>query len=171
MKLQRRTTVAVAAISALIVGASMAGNATASPTFSYLKNRGTDKCLAIPGGSTQGGIGLIQWKCGDWEDHQWKLEEAFTSDVMYYRVVNKKTNMCLAVPGGSTEDGVQVIQWPCGDWLDHYWRFEAAGTNKYRVINRASGKCLGVDAGSKANGARVIQWPCGTWRDHYWKRA
>lgn len=171
MKEWRRVIVLSAAMAAVVVNTALTGSATASPTFSYLKNAGTNKCLAIPGGSTQDGVGLIQWGCGGWEDHQWKLEEAFTSDVQYYKVVNKKTNKCLGVPGGSVEDGVQVIQWPCGDWFDHYWRFEAVGTNKYRAVNRNSNKCLAVEAGSKEDGARVIQWPCGTWRDHYWKRA
>ncbi|MBT2385880.1 RICIN domain-containing protein [Streptomyces sp. ISL-11] len=145
-------------------------DAAAIATFRHLTNAGTGQCLAVPGGSKQQGIGLIQWGCGGWADHDWDLQPHVIDGTRYYKVVNHNSGQCLAVPGGSRENGTQVIQWPCGDWRDHFWRLDSVAANKYRVVNRNSDQCLAVEGGSRTAGARVIQWPCGNYPDHFWQR-
>ncbi|ARZ71176.1 hypothetical protein SMD11_5597 [Streptomyces albireticuli] len=37
----------------------------------WMRNFNSAQCLAVPGGSTQQGTGLIQWPCGNWHDQSW----------------------------------------------------------------------------------------------------
>ncbi|MFF4160664.1 RICIN domain-containing protein [Streptomyces sp. NPDC001678] len=136
--------------------------------YSWVRNANSGQCLAVPGGSTENGKGLIQWGCGTWNDHYWYFERAFSSgDLVYYRVRNLNSGQCLAVPGASTTAGTQVIQWPCSTWPDHYWGIEYTSRGA-RLVNWNSKQCLAIPGASTAQGEKVIQWPCGTWPDHYW---
>ncbi|MDX3569048.1 RICIN domain-containing protein [Streptomyces sp. ID05-47C] len=139
----------------------------AAAAASQMVNANSRKCLAVPGGSTAAGTGLIQWPCGTWADHFWTAEPWSINGAVYYRFVNANSGQCLALPGGSTKDGAQVIQWPCGTWGDHFWGLFIDG-NGFHLVNYNSGQCLGIAGGSVADGAKVIQWPCGTWADHRW---
>ncbi|MEU9075514.1 RICIN domain-containing protein [Kitasatospora sp. NPDC048538] len=138
--------------------------------YTHIVNDNSNKCLAVPGGSTAQGTGLIQWPCGTWNDHYWTANYQFkANNFNWFHVVNYNSGQCLAVPGASTTAGTQVIQWPCGTWNDHYWAFGVdTGNGKLHIINYNSGQCLAVPGASTADGAQVIQWPCGTWADHYW---
>jgi hypothetical protein len=137
--------------------------------YDHIINDNSGQCLAVPGGSTANGTGLIQWPCGSWNDHYWSAYYQFNAyNFNWYHVVNYNSGQCLAVPGASTANGTQVIQWPCGNYADHYWAFGTDSTGKMHIINYNSGQCLAIPGASTANGAHVIQWPCGTWPDHYW---
>ncbi|GAA0445057.1 RICIN domain-containing protein [Streptomyces stramineus] len=136
--------------------------------YGWVRNANSAHCLAVPGGSTENGAGLIQWGCGSWKDHYWQFEHAFNSGGRgYYRVRNLNSGQCLAVPGASKTEGTQVIQWPCGTWADHYWGIDYTSGGK-RLVNWNSGQCLAIPGASRAQGEKAIQWPCGTWADHYW---
>lgn len=87
----------------------------------HLTNYNSDRCLAVPGGSRQPGIGLIQWGCGTWADHYWELRPSYGGR---YYIVNRNSNQCLALPNGTHQAGAQVIQWPCdARFADHLWYF------------------------------------------------
>src|SRR5687768_10047005 len=136
----------------------------AAAAYGHIINNNSGQCLAVPGGSTVEGTGLIQWGCGTWRDHYWTLEPWTVNGVRHYRIINLNSGQCLAVPGASTVEGTQVIQWGCGTWPDHFWRFEA-WSGKFRIVNFNSGQCLAVPGASTVEGERVIQWGCGTWAD------
>ncbi|GAA3038598.1 hypothetical protein GCM10020229_57310 [Kitasatospora albolonga] len=137
--------------------------------YDHIINNNSNQCLAVPGGSTADGTGLIQWPCGTWNDHYWTANYKFTESGYYwYQVVNYNSGKCLAVPGASTTAGTQVIQWPCGTWRDHYWAFLVDSSNRLHIVNYNSRQCLAIPGASTDKGAQVIQWPCGTWADHYW---
>ncbi|MEV8099095.1 RICIN domain-containing protein [Kitasatospora sp. NPDC085879] len=138
--------------------------------YDHIVNNNSNQCLAVPGGSTAAGTGLIQWPCGSWKDHYWSAYYQFkdSTGVYWYHVQNYNSQQCLAVPGASTTAGTQVIQWPCGTWSDHYWAFVLDSTNRLHIVNHNSGQCLAVPGASTTAGEKIIQWPCGTWNDHYW---
>ncbi|MFJ7156297.1 RICIN domain-containing protein [Streptomyces sp. NPDC101118] len=176
MTLLKRAAAALACSAALLLTLGTAQTAAAqeqgetgtAATYVHIKNGNSGQCLAVPGGSTEAGKGLIQWGCGNWNDHYWSFQYGFTSGgIAYYRLENLNSHQCLAVPGGSKTAGTQVIQWPCGTWNDHYWgvQYTSGGT---RLVNYNSGQCLAIPGASTTQGEKVIQWPCGTWRDHYW---
>ncbi|MFH8383864.1 RICIN domain-containing protein [Kitasatospora sp. NPDC018058] len=90
--------------------------------YDHIINDNGNQCLAVPGGSTAQGTGLIQWPCGTWNDHYWTANWQFSAnDFNWYHVVDYNSGQCLAVPGAGTSAGAHVIQWPCGTWPDHYW--------------------------------------------------
>ncbi|GHF09865.1 RICIN domain-containing protein [Streptomyces morookaense] len=183
MKSHYRRPGILAAAAALVLGAGVAGTAQASAApqsperssrpagpqdYGWIRNANSGHCLAVPGASTQNGMGLIQWGCGTWRDHFWQFEFAFSSGGRsYFRIRNLNSGQCLAVPGASTTAGVQVIQWPCGEYKDHYWGVDYTSKGM-RLVNWNSGQCLAVPGASMAQGEKIIQWPCGDWPDHYW---
>ncbi|MEU5438455.1 RICIN domain-containing protein [Streptomyces sp. NPDC020719] len=159
----------VAKLLAKTPGSALAPRLRTDGVYDHITNLNSGQCLAVPGGSTAQGTGLIQWPCGTWNDHYWSVQYQFTSSGFYwYHVVNLNSQQCLAVPGGSTTQGTQVIQWPCGTWADHYWAFATDRAGVTHIANGNSGQCLAIPGGSTAQGTKVIQWPCGTWNDHYW---
>ncbi|GAA4899445.1 RICIN domain-containing protein [Streptomyces coeruleoprunus] len=171
MKSVLRAAVAAFGSAVLLLAGTTAANAAPADeeaTYVHIVNRNSGQCLAVPGGSTQQGTGLIQWGCGSWNDHYWTFRYAFSSGGLnYYQLENLNSHQCLAVPGASTQQGTQVIQWPCGTWKDHYWGVRPT-SNGAQLVNWNSRQCLAIEGGSLTAGAKAIQWPCGTWRDHYW---
>ncbi|WP_370417978.1 RICIN domain-containing protein [Streptomyces sp. QH1-20] len=178
MKSHYRLPGILAAAAATLVTSGIADASAAAPdskpgpsgatAYGWVRNVNSAHCLAVPGGSTENGIGLIQWGCGNWRDHYWQFEYAFNSGGRsYYRLRNLNSGQCLAVPGASTNPGTQVIQWPCGTWKDHYWGVEYTNRGT-RLVNWNSGQCLAIPGASRVQGEKAIQWPCGTWADHYW---
>ncbi|MFE4629373.1 RICIN domain-containing protein [Streptomyces mirabilis] len=86
-----------------------------------LVNNHSNKCLGVPGASTQKGVQVIQWPCGNYPDHWWGFQPAANNT---FRILSyNDSNLCLGIPAASTADGAAVIQWPCGTWADHYWHF------------------------------------------------
>ncbi|MEV6486999.1 RICIN domain-containing protein [Streptomyces sp. NPDC051576] len=84
----------------------------------HVVNAYSGQCLGVPGASTEAGLQVIQWPCGNWPDHYWHFAEANG----LYQIVNYNSRQCLGIPGASKDEGAAVIQWPCGNWADHYWR-------------------------------------------------
>jgi hypothetical protein len=144
---------------AVRAAADPAQDMRAAAVYGHIINNNSGQCLAVPGGSTVEGTGLIQWGCGTWADHYWTLEPWSISGVRHYRVINYNSGQCLAVPGASTVEGTQVIQWPCGTWVDHFWRVDNYGSTS-KIVNYNSQQCLAIPGASTVEGERVIQWPC-----------
>ncbi|MFF1476656.1 RICIN domain-containing protein [Streptomyces sp. NPDC058301] len=80
--------------------------------------RGTAMCLAVPGGTTAWNTQLMQWPCGDWNDHWWKL----VPNPAYGGWELKNLNgLCAAVGAGSKVSGAPVIQWGCTAGPEQTW--------------------------------------------------
>lgn len=88
--------------------------------FFWIRNKASGLCLAVPGGSAERNVQLIQWPCDPrFEDHLWR-------NVGYpdgNQIINKRSGQCVAVRVGDAADLTPVIQFPCGDWRDHFWWF------------------------------------------------
>jgi Ricin-type beta-trefoil lectin domain-like len=94
--------------------------------WGHIVNRETGLCLAVRGGSHTSGVGLMEWPCGNWADHWWRIQPAmYAGSIPAYHLVNMIAKpsgpLCAAIPGGTHAAGASVIQWPCGTWADHYW--------------------------------------------------
>jgi hypothetical protein len=133
-------------------------------TFHQIINYKSRGCAGIPGGSIQQGESVIQWSCGEWDDHYWAFVRVNDS----YQIKNLNSGQCMGISGASTVSGERVIQWPCGNWADHYWEVRYEHSNNWRIVNRNSNQCLAVPGGSTVPGERLIQWPCGDFDDHLW---
>ncbi|MFJ9344548.1 RICIN domain-containing protein [Streptomyces sp. NPDC101733] len=139
-----------------------------SSQFKWIKSAWSGQCVALPGGTRNAGAQVMQWPCGPYYDHLWRLTFAFTQGTThYYKVENLNSFQCLGVQGGSTGAGAPVIQWPCGDYRDHYW---ALMPDKYgsRLKNLNSQQCLTIPGGTGDQGTGLIQWPCGDQFDQVW---
>ncbi len=93
--------------------------------FYKIRNTGTDKYLAVSGGSLVAGDPAILWTDQGQADIQWKIIPVSTSrTTIVYKVKNKKSNLYLAVEGGSTTNGAQVLQWEDQGQPDIFWKIE-----------------------------------------------
>ncbi|WP_158277937.1 RICIN domain-containing protein [Pseudosporangium ferrugineum] len=135
----------------------------AAADYARLINKGSEKCMNIPGGSTAPGVGVTQFTCGSWNDHYWYFDEL---DTGVYWIRNRGTGLCLSV--ASQSRGEQLAQRPCTQLEARAWRFNIASDGRFQMINYSTGMCIGVAGGSKLDNAAVIQWPCGSWADHWW---
>jgi Ricin-type beta-trefoil lectin domain-like len=88
-------------------------------TYIHIRNAQSGMCMAVDGGTTTPGPYVIQWPCGSWSDHYWRIVDVGGG---LYRIINHNSQLCLGVDGGSTAEGALLIQWPCGPWADHFWR-------------------------------------------------
>ncbi|GGP83850.1 RICIN domain-containing protein [Streptomyces melanogenes] len=80
--------------------------------------RGTPMCLAVPGGTTAWNTQLMQWPCGDWNDHWWKLVR--NPDQGGWMLENLN-GLCAAVGASSKVSGAPVIQWDCTRGAEQTW--------------------------------------------------
>ncbi|MEV6824960.1 RICIN domain-containing protein [Amycolatopsis sp. NPDC051102] len=151
------TTIATGSASSTLITPKAAG------VYAKLINKNSEKCMNIPGGSTEEGVGVTQFTCGDWEDHKWTFDQVSGG---WYWIRNAHSNLCLAIESGSR--GEQLVQLPCTAIQWRLWRFEIAPDGRFQLINQFTGMCIGVAGGSEVDNAAVIQWPCGDWADHFW---
>lgn len=84
-----------------------------------LRNAYSDMCMAVELSTTTPGPFVIQWPCGTWHDHFWRVLSVGGG---LYRIINRNSQLCLAVDASSKADNAALIQWPCGSWPDHFWR-------------------------------------------------
>jgi hypothetical protein len=155
------------ALSVTTIATGNASSTTATPkaaaVFARLVNKGSEKCMNIPGGSTAEGAGVTQFTCGTWNDHYWSFDEINTN---LYWIRNGNSNLCLSITSESR--GEQLAQRTCIADHKRAWRFNIFPDGRFQMINSFTGMCIGVAGGSTLNNAAVIQWPCGAWADHAW---
>ncbi|TYK44380.1 RICIN domain-containing protein [Actinomadura decatromicini] len=124
----------------------------------------TDRCIDVPGWSTQKSTKLHTWDCLPTQ-----ANELFTAEGPYtnnpggyaaYLLRNKHSGMCINVPNKNKTPGVQLIQYPCNpneansQWVDMRTRSIHVFKNAYTNL------CMAVEGGGTANGTKLIQWHC-----------
>lgn len=90
-----------------------------SGDYYRLHNALSGMCMAVDSSTTTPGPYVIQWPCGTWRDHYWRVLNVGGG---LYRIINYNSQLCLAIDASSHETNARVIQWPCGSWPDHFWR-------------------------------------------------
>jgi len=79
-----------------------------------------NKCLGVPGGSTNAGAQLVIWDClgQDHPDQFWAVISAsyLNPNDSDFVIVNNNSSLVIGVGGGLTSNGAPVVQWP---WVDH----------------------------------------------------
>lgn len=154
-----RLTAAVAglALPALIGGAVLAGNASASTAFTthvspdntfYLQ-------LDVSGASTQPGAPVIDWWSNGGANQSWTFSPIGGANT--YEIINGNSNQCLTTDGVA---GDQLYQLPCTGSQEQQWAtslsLTASGTQAIR--NVYSGLYVDVSGDSPWPGAAIDTW-------------
>jgi len=124
------------------------------------------KCLDVPRSSTQDGVNIIQYKCGNTKNQRWKLTEGPTG---FYEIQAMHSGKCLDVPRSSTQDEVKIIQYKCGNTKNQRWKLTEGPTGFYEIRAMHSDKCLDVPRSSPQDGVNIIQYKCGNTKNRRWK--
>ncbi|MCT9082854.1 RICIN domain-containing protein [Streptomyces fulvoviolaceus] len=153
----------VGAVAAIAIPLSAtSANAVGVEGTTGIRNDNSQKCLAIPGGSSAAnGTAAIQFTCdkaadGSWDTDQlwtWTLVSGATST---YTLKNYATGKCLAIGGGSHTLGAEAIQWPCNGSTEQQWIYDSS----HRLWNKESDLCLAIPSANVANGVAAVQWTC-----------
>ncbi|MFI6152706.1 RICIN domain-containing protein [Kitasatospora sp. NPDC051170] len=80
--------------------------------------RGTPMCLAVPGGTSALNTQLMQWPCGDWNDHWWRK---ISTDYANTFALENLNGLCIGVGGNSHVPGAPVVQWSCDNGPEQSW--------------------------------------------------
>lgn len=149
--------------------------------YAHITNGRSDLCLAVPGGSMEPAAQLNQFTCGEWDDHFWVLQLAFTTDNGsrdWYTIQNQNSGMCLSVDAARKDNFAPVTQYPCGwpaAYVDQYWALNGKGMIEngkaiegWGLENYNSRKCLAIKDGSTASTAPAVQYDCGWYGDQIW---
>ncbi len=91
--------------------------------FKNLSN--PNKCLGVPGGSTNAGAQLVIWDCygTDHPDQYWTVISAsrLNPNDSGYVIINANSHMVIGVGASRTDNGAAVVQWPWVDHADQRW--------------------------------------------------
>ncbi|WNM30921.1 alpha-galactosidase [Streptomyces sp. Li-HN-5-11] len=121
--------------------------------------------LAVSGGSTAAGAGIVQQSADNLDDQQWQLVPTGSGA---YKVVNRRSGYLLDVPGASTTNGVQLVQNPDNNAADSQWKATPNGSGGYTLSALSDGKLADVSQASTTAGAPVIQWPSNSGDNQQW---
>lgn len=139
---------------------------TFDPTKEYkIVNRVSGKCIDVPAGSLNDGVGLIQWDYAGNNNQIWK----FAAVGGYYKLINKNSNKLINNPASSTADGTIMTQNADTGGTNQQWDVVDLGTGYYKIINNASGKALDNPGSSITNGTDIIQWNYGGGNNQQWQ--
>ncbi|MFD1147506.1 RICIN domain-containing protein [Saccharothrix hoggarensis] len=169
-----RTALVAGAVTAAVAAAAPAAsantataNATAAAFTAKVVNANSDKCLAIPGGTSREFTQAIQFSCyppGD--SKEWRVSRLYTDGYgnPVYGLENVASGLCLSIAVESTSNGAQVWQEDCSASPFQKWAYDKG----IRLRNVATGKCMAVPNGWQSDGVGIIQWPCGTGAEQRW---
>ncbi|SDI73177.1 Ricin-type beta-trefoil lectin domain-like [Actinokineospora alba] len=119
-----------------------------------LRNKGSQRCLEVPGGVAPQGAVLRIWDCHGGRNQEWR-QGNFLSNPTRGHVAD--------IRDGNTASGAQAWMWPFhgGANQEVYAPYASGfGAQARRFSFLHSGKCLGVQGRSPQNGALVVQLPC-----------
>lgn len=148
----------------------LGGAPVVPPTGSVeIRNGNSQQCIATPGGTREDGREVQQYPCGDFPDHFWEAQKAYTDPDgdTYYRIVSYNSALCLSVRDSSTRATAEVVQSECRSSPGQSWKIEK-WPRGMRFVNDNSHQCLAVTYRSTAPQAPLMQYPCGDYPDHYW---
>jgi hypothetical protein len=159
----RRLTI-VAVLAALLTAGVTPSTAAAADVKVPIQNLGSNKCAAVPGGSTALKTQLVQWNCDPYiQDKQWYRHyvglDVYKNPI--YTFKNAKTGQCMTSAGGT---GGPVWQYTCTNGANQRWSYD----QKMRLHSNSSGDCLAVAAAQKGDGVKLIHWPCGEGYEQKW---
>lgn len=139
---------------------------TPEPPFRRIRNKHSDKVLAVDNMSTANSARVVQFDDTPTGDHAWQLIDRGDG---WFLVRNGHSGRVLGVDGMSTADSALVVQYEDNGTDDHLWRRLDSGDGWFRLQNKHSGKVLGVDRMSTANSAQVVQFADNGTDDHLWR--
>lgn len=113
----------------------------AAPRNQALTQVDSQRCLDVPGGSTQNGTQPGLWDCSGSVNQRWTYTSA--GEIRVYG------NKCLDAANNGTTDGTRVIIWDCSGANNQKWTLAANST----IVGSPSGLCLALTNGRTDNGA------------------
>ncbi len=133
-----------------------------SSAWYQVVNRGTGRCVSLPGGSTKNGALLQPVTCpsATTTSALWRF---IPTSAGYYRVVSRRAasaNWDVAGWSGSTREGNRVQLWTYAKGTNQQWMPIAVGNGKYKLIARHSRKCLDVMGGAGSTGTGLQMLTC-----------
>jgi hypothetical protein len=158
-------------------------NADPAPTRQYsakapneqvkvlIRNVNSDKCVAVPGGSTALKKQLIQWPCGPFNpndpanpyspEKMWYLWQFSDGGVAFQNV---KTGQCMTSAGSLSG---AVWQYNCLFGNNQHWNYYITGSK--RLWNFDSQDCMAVPNAQTGDGVGLIHWTCGNGDEQKWQ--
>jgi hypothetical protein len=124
-----------------------------------LRGVGSNRCLDVPGQTTQAGTQLQIWDCWGGSNQQWTRTAA--GELTVYSGGSLR---CLDAEGNGTSNGTAVIIWTCHGGNNQRWNFNSNGT----ISSVQSGLCLDVFEAGTANGSEAILWSCHGGSNQQW---
>jgi endo-1,4-beta-xylanase len=124
-----------------------------------LRGMGSNRCLDVPGQTTQAGTRLQIWDCWGGANQQWTRTAA--GELTVYSGGSLR---CLDAEGNGTSNGTAVIIWTCHGGSNQRWNLNSNGT----VSSVQSGLCLDASGAGTANGTLVQLWTCHSGSNQQW---
>ncbi len=116
------------------------------------------KCLDVPSGSREAGVGINQYRCHGGPNQVWQFEyhSYYDRGESWGRYINLASGLCLEVD--VTADGIptRLRQNHCSNTRPQFFRWDPDdGT-----IHVTRDMCLDVPSGSSADGVGINTYPC-----------
>jgi hypothetical protein len=124
-----------------------------------LRGVGSNRCLDVPGQSTEPGTQLQIWDCWGGSNQLWTYTAA--GELTVYAGGSQR---CLDAEGGGTSNGTAAIIWTCHGGVNQQWSLNPDGT----ISGVQSGLCLDGYGAGTANGTQVILWSCHGGTNQQW---
>jgi hypothetical protein len=135
-----------------------------SATLYNLVNLHSGKRLAVDGGATSDGAGIIQWTADGTASQSWQL----VADGSYFLIVNNGSGRALDVPGFTTTAGAQLDQWGINHGSNQRWQLKSRG-DSYTLISSSSGMLVDDQGAALGDGTPIIQWPANGGDNQAWQ--
>lgn len=133
--------------------------AKAAPQNSYgtIVAGHSNKCLDVPGGSTDDNVALNQFQCDNSAEQSFALLDVGNG---YYSITARHSGKCFDVPNASTDVGLAINQNQCDNSPEQSFTLIAVGNDYYNIVAGHSGMCLNVWNNSQDDLAEITQEKC-----------
>jgi hypothetical protein len=126
-------------------------NRPVAGTAYRIVNRNSGKPLAVAGGSTADGTGVVQQTGAG----AWRVDAAPGNA---YALTYTATGKVLDVNGGDPTVGLQLQQWSANGGTNQQWYLRPTSDGYFTLVSHDSGLLADVYGLATTDGAKVVQW-------------
>lgn len=152
----KATSQTTASASAVMTAAASASASIADGVYTIVSSVGGSKCLDVPGGSSNSGVGLQIYSQNATAAQRWSIRALGGG---LFEIVNVGSGKALDVSGARKADGTTVQQYTRNSTAAQKWKIVSVGSGQYKILSALSDSyVLDVSGAKSANGTRVQLW-------------
>lgn len=128
----------------------------------------SNKCLDVPGGSSERGARLQQWQCLNNARQTFSFHPV-KGKTDTFIIKNPQSDLCVDISRHQKDaESFVVYQWACHAKTNQQFALRKVSAKVFELVAQHSRKCVDVKANSRADGGTLLEFNCHSKANQRW---